>query len=291
MLEKIANPKNTRAVIEKYGFAFQKRFGQNFLIDLNILSRIVSGSNLTGEDVVVEIGPGIGSLTQVLAEAAKQVIAIEIDKKLIPILEDTLSEYKNIVLINEDVLKVDMAELVQKYNNGKPVKVIANLPYYITTPIIMGLFENHVPVHSITVMVQKEVAQRMQAKPGSKDYGALTLAVQYYSDPEILTHVSPGCFMPPPKVGSSVIQLVHRQERRLEDEKEQLLFRLIRAAFNQRRKTLMNGLCNEPSLNLTKEGLEQVLSDMGLDLRIRGEVLSLEQFIELTEKIHESFQR
>lgn len=286
MREKIASPKKTMEIINKYSFAFQKRFGQNFLIDSNILDKIVKGAELNKEDVVIEIGPGIGSLTQVLAEYAKKVIAIEIDKKLIPILEDTLEDYDNILLMNEDILKVDLNKLIEEENGGKQVKVIANLPYYITTPIIMGLFENHVPVESITVMVQKEVADRMQALPGTKDYGALSLAIQYYSKPQIITKVSPNCFIPAPKVGSSVICLKRQEPEKIDFEEEKLLFRIIKAAFSQRRKTLINSLINNESTQVSKEDLILFLREMGLEERVRGEVLSLGQFSALTKKIY-----
>ncbi|PKM93827.1 MAG: 16S rRNA (adenine(1518)-N(6)/adenine(1519)-N(6))-dimethyltransferase [Firmicutes bacterium HGW-Firmicutes-1] len=285
MQEKIATPKRTMEIINKYNFIFQKRFGQNFLIDSNILEKIVHGAELTKEDVVIEIGPGIGSLTQVLAENAKMVIAIEIDKKLIPILEETLIGYDNVIIINEDILKVDMQKLIDQYNDGRKIKVIANLPYYITTPIIMGLFENNVPVDTITVMVQKEVADRMQAGPGTKDYGALSLAVQYYSKPKVIAQVGPNCFIPAPKVGSSVISLKRFDEQEIEVADEKFLFRIIRASFNQRRKTLVNSISNQETLNVSKACLQQVLGKMGLDERIRGEALTLKQFIELSNYI------
>ncbi len=285
MKERIATPKKTMEIIHRYEFMFQKRFGQNFLIDLNILEKIVVGSELTSEDVVIEIGPGIGSLTQVLAEHAKKVIAIEIDKKLMPILEETLNGYSNIKLINEDILKIDLKKLIEEENEGKPVKIIANLPYYITTPIIMGIFEKNVPVENITVMVQKEVADRMQSSPGSKDYGALSLAVQYYSEPKIVSQVPATCFIPAPKVGSSVICLKKYVTSPVAVEDESLMFRIIRAAFNQRRKTLLNSLSNQEALNVTKEEVGEALTIMGIDLRIRGEALTLKQFSELTNII------
>lgn len=286
MNEKIATPKKTLEIINENNFIFQKKFGQNFLIDSNILDKIVKGAELTEEDVVLEIGPGIGSLTQVLAEKAKKVIAIEIDKKLIPILEQTLGNYANLTIINDDILKIDLMNLINLYNDGKSIKVIANLPYYITTPIIMSLFENHIPVESITVMVQKEVADRMQAKPGTKDYGALSLAVQYYSDPNIITQVGPNCFIPAPKVGSSVICLKKLQNRSLESELENLLFKVIKIAFSQRRKTLINCLTKDDTLGVSKNIIIEVLEKMGLDIRIRGEALSLEQFIILTKNLY-----
>lgn len=285
MKERIATPKKTMEIIHRYEFAFQKRFGQNFLIDLNILDKIVVGSRLTSDDVVIEIGPGIGSLTQILAEHAKKVIAIEIDKKLIPILEETLGEYTNIKIINDDILKVDLKALIQEENEGRPVKIIANLPYYITTPIIMGIFEKNIPVDNITVMVQKEVADRMQSGPGTKDYGALSLAVQYYSNPEIISQVGAGCFIPAPKVGSSVICLKKYDKPPVMVEDENLMFKIIKAAFNQRRKTLLNSINNNESLNVTKDEVSQALTIMGMDLRIRGEALTLKQFAELTNNI------
>lgn len=282
MKDKIASPKRTMEIIHKYDFIFQKRFGQNFLIDLNILEKIVLGANLSKEDTVIEIGPGIGSLTQVLAENAKRVIAIEIDKKLIPILEETLIDYDNITIINEDILKVNLIKLIDKYNDNKPIKVIANLPYYITTPIIMGLFENNIPIDTITVMVQKEVAKRMQAAPGSKDYGALSLAVQYYSYPKIIAQVAPSCFIPQPKVGSCVINLKKYNKPKIQVKDEKILFEIIKASFNQRRKTLVNSISNQRDLNISKEKLISALEKLGLDEKVRGEALSLEQFSILT---------
>ena len=254
----LGEPQNTIAVLQKYGFVFQKKYGQNFLIDPHVLDKIVAAAGIGPDDFVVEIGPGIGTLTQYLAYAARSVCAVEIDKNLIPILEDTLSEYENVRVINHDVLKVDIAKLAEEENGGKPIKVVANLPYYITTPIIMGLFENHVPIKSITVMVQKEVADRMQVGPGTKDYGALSLAVQYYAKPYIVANVPPNCFMPRPKVGSAVIRLERYENPPVTVEDEKLMFRLIRASFNQRRKTLANGLKNSPELDYTKEEIEAV---------------------------------
>lgn len=274
----LGNPGSTIAVLQKYNFNFQKKYGQNFLIDSNILKRIVAGAGITKEDVVLEIGPGIGTMTQYLAEAAKKVIAIEIDDKLIPILQDTLSGYDNVRVIHRDVLKVDLNALSQEENGGQPFKVVANLPYYITTPIIMGLFEQKVPVKSITVMVQKEVADRMQVGPGNKDYGALSLAVQYYAKPEILLEVSPGCFMPRPNVSSKVIHLTKHQTPPVEVKDEALMFSLIRAAFNQRRKTLVNGLKNAEQLSFSREEIEAALAKLGLSPAVRGETLTLEQF-------------
>ena len=278
----LGNPKNTIEILQKYNFVFQKKYGQNFLIDGNILDKIVDSAEITREDCVIEIGPGIGTMTQYLAEAAREVIAVEIDKSLIPILEDTLSEYDNVTVINQDILKVDMNKLVQERNQGKPIKVVANLPYYITTPIIMGLFESKVPLDSITIMVQKEVADRMQVGPGTKDYGALSLAVQYYANPEIVVNVPPSCFMPQPKVGSSVIRLTKYKKTPVEVENESFLFKIIRASFNQRRKTLVNGLLNAGNLNLKKEVIIESLEEMELSLTIRGEALTLEQFARLS---------
>ena len=274
----LGNTKNTIEVLQKYNFNFQKKFGQNFLIDGNILDKIVDAAEITEEDCVLEIGPGIGTMTQYLAEHAKKVIAVEIDKALIPILQDTLQAYDNVKVINEDILKVDIQALVEEENQGKPIKVVANLPYYITTPIIMGLFESHVPIHSITVMVQKEVADRMQVGPGTKDYGALSLAVQYYAKPEIVANVPPNCFMPRPNVGSAVIRLTRHENPPVKVKDEKLLFRLIRASFNQRRKTLVNGLNNSPELSFRKEEIAQALEEMKLPATIRGEALTLEQF-------------
>ena len=280
----LGNPKNTIEILNKYQFMFQKRFGQNFLIDTHVLEKIIKSAEITKEDVVLEIGPGIGTMTQYLCENAREVIAVEIDKNLIPILEnDTLAEYDNVTIINEDILKVDLNALVKEKNDGKRIKVVANLPYYITTPIIMGLFEQGVPLQNITVMVQKEVADRMQAKPNSKDYGALSLAVQYYAKPYIVANVPPNCFMPRPNVGSAVIRLTLHEERPVCVEDEHLLFAIIRAAFNQRRKTLVNALTNANELQLTKEIVQTALEEMGLSATIRGEALSLEQFAQLCE--------
>lgn len=274
----LGNPKNTIEVLQKYNFNFQKKFGQNFLINTGVLEDIIDAAEVTDEDMVLEIGPGIGTMTQYLCENARQVIAVEIDTNLIPILKDTLSAYDNVRIINDDILKVDINELAREYNNGRPIKVVANLPYYITTPIIMGLFESHVPIESITVMVQKEVADRMQAGPGTKDYGALSLAVQYYSKPQIVVNVPPSCFMPQPKVGSTVISLRRHQQPVVQVEDEKLMFKVIRASFNQRRKTLANGLNNYGGINLTKEQIQQSIEELGVPVNIRGEALSLEQF-------------
>lgn len=280
-------PKNTIEILQKYNFTFQKKFGQNFLIDTRVLERIIAQAEITKDDMVLEIGPGIGTMTQYLCENAREVVAVEIDNSLIPILEDTLSEYHNVTVINDDILKVDINKLVEEHNAGKPIKVVANLPYYITTPIIMGLFEKKVNVDSITVMVQKEVADRMKSGPGSKDYGALSLAVQYYSKPEIVANVPPNCFMPRPNVSSAVIRLKLYDEMAVKVENENLLFRLIRASFNQRRKTLVNGIKNSGELNYTKEQVVEALAKMGLNENIRGEALTLEQFGELTDILNE----
>lgn len=289
----IANPSSTIEIINKYKFAFQKRFGQNFLIDTHVLDKIISASNINSDDLVLEIGPGIGSMTQYLLENSKKVIAVEIDKVLIPILEDTLSSYQNLKLINEDILKLDINQLLKDEDYNSKIKVVANLPYYITTPIIMKLFEDNVPIQSITIMVQKEVAERMQAKPGTKNYGALSLAVQYYSIPKIIANVPPNCFIPRPSVGSAVIQLTgtkpdtsHLQDKKLFDEK--LMFKIIRASFNQRRKTLINSLNNSQQINISKDTLLKILENMNLPSNIRGEALSLEQFMELSNQIYKS---
>lgn len=274
----LGNPQNIIAVLQKYNFSFQKKFGQNFLIDTHVLDKIIRSAEITKDDFVLEIGPGIGTMTQYLACAAREVVAVEIDKALIPILEDTLSSYDNVTVINEDVLKLDIVKLAQERNGGKPIKVVANLPYYITTPIIMGLFESHVPVQSITVMVQKEVADRMQVGPGTKDYGALSLAVQYYAKPYIAANVPPNCFMPRPKVGSAVIRLECHEEPPVQVKDEKLMFRIIRASFNQRRKTLANGLKNSPEISLSREGIEQAIAELGKGASVRGEALNLEEF-------------
>ena len=278
-------PQNTIAVLQKYNFNFQKKFGQNFLIDTHVLDKIIRSANITKEDFVLEIGPGIGTMTQYLCESAREVVAVEIDKNLIPILSDTLSEYDNVTVINEDILKVDLNKLAQEKNGGKPIKVVANLPYYITTPIIMGLFESHVPVESITVMVQKEVADRMQVGPGTKDYGALSLAVQYYAKPEIVANVPPNCFMPRPKVGSAVIRLTCHEQPPVKVNIEALMFRLIRASFNQRRKTLVNGLNNSSEVHVPKDVIAKAIEEMELSPSIRGEALTLEQFAQLSNLI------
>ena len=284
----LGNPQNTIAVLKKYNFSFQKKFGQNFLIDTHVLDKIIRSAEITKEDMVVEIGPGIGTMTQYLACAAGKVAAIEIDKALIPILEDTLEGYENVQVINDDVLKVDIAKLAEEENGGRPIKVVANLPYYITTPIIMGLFESNVPIDNITVMVQKEVADRMQVGPGSKDYGALSLAVQYYAEPYIVANVPPNCFMPRPKVGSAVIRLERYDEPPVQVEDEKLMFRIIRASFNQRRKTLANGLKNSPELQFSKEEIEKAIEGIGKSVSVRGEALTLEEFAALSNLLCES---
>ena len=285
-MPKIGTPGRTVEVLQKYQFNFQKKYGQNFLIEPQVLETIVDAAHIQADDCVLEIGPGIGTMTQYLAEQAREVVAVEIDKALIPILQDTLSEYPNVTIINEDILKVDLEKLVKEKNDGRPVKVVANLPYYITTPIIMQLFESHVPLHSITIMVQTEVAQRMQVGPGTKDYGALSLAVQYYSRPEIITHVPPTCFIPRPNVGSTVIRLTRYEKPPVEAADESFLFSLIRASFNQRRKTLVNGLSNASGLNLSKAQITEALEQMGLPANVRGETFTLEQFARLSELLY-----
>ena len=284
-MDKLAKASNTIEVIKKYDFTFQKRYGQNFLTDTHVIDKIVDAAGLTEDDYVIEIGPGIGSMTQYLCERAGRVTAVEIDRDLIPILNETLKDYDNIEIINDDILKLDLNRLVNEKNGGKPAKIVANLPYYITTPIIMSLLENHVPVSSITVMVQKEVADRMQAGPGSKDYGALSLAVNYYSSPHIVANVPPNCFIPRPKVGSAVICLSVYSEPQVKVEDEELMFKLIRAAFNQRRKTLTNSISNADSLDFTKQETASALAEMGLAENIRGEALTLEQFALLSDRL------
>ena len=287
----LGTPTATAEVIQKYGFNFQKKYGQNFLIDANILDKIIDSAEITREDCVVEIGPGIGTMTQYLAEDAREVIAVEIDKNLIPILEETLKGYENVSIVNEDILKVDLNRLVKERNEGQPIKVVANLPYYITTPIIMGLFESRVPLSSITIMVQKEVADRMQVGPGTKDYGALSLAVQYYARPEIMLNVPPTCFMPRPNVGSAVIRLTRFEEPPVKTDDERKMFSIIRAAFNQRRKTLVNALANGLSyadkdgmmIHVSRQEVSMALDQMGLSQTIRGEALTLAQFARLSD--------
>lgn len=286
-MEKLSNPQVTIQTIKKYEFAFQKKFGQNFLIDDHVITKIINAAEIMKDDLVLEIGPGIGTMTQYLAESARKVIAVEIDKNLIPILGETLAEYDNVTVINEDILKLDINRLVEEENAGKPIKVVANLPYYITTPIIMGLFESHVPLQSITVMVQKEVADRMQVGPGSKDYGALSLAVQYYAKPYIAANVPPNCFIPRPGVGSAVIRLTRYEEPPVTVKDESLMFKLIRASFNQRRKTLQNGIANSPELPYSKAQVEKALEKMGLAANVRGESLTLAEFAKLSDIISE----
>ena len=283
----LGNPKNTIEIIQKYEFMFQKKFGQNFLIDTHVLEKIISAAGITKTDCVLEIGPGIGTMTQYLAENAGHVVAVEIDRNLIPILKETLADYDNVTVINEDILRVDIKALAEEYNGGKPIKVVANLPYYITTPIIMGLFESGVPIDNITVMVQKEVADRMKEGPGSKDYGALSLAVQYYAEPEIVANVPPNCFIPRPNVGSAVIRLTRHKEMPVQVKDPALMFKIIRASFNQRRKTLQNGLGNAPELPYTKEQIAAAIAEMGLTPTIRGEALSLAQFAQLSDILGE----
>ena len=288
MENRLGNPKNTIEVIQKYEFAFQKKYGQNCLIDTHVLDKIIRAAGVTKEDMVLEIGPGIGTMTQCLAEAAGRVVAVEIDSNLIPILKDTLKDYDNITVINEDILKVDIKKLAEEYNGGRPIKVVANLPYYITTPIIMGLFESEVPIDNITVMVQKEVADRMQTGPGSKDYGALSLAVQYYAEPYIVANVPPNCFIPRPNVGSAVIRLTRHQKPPVEVKDSGLMFRLIRASFNQRRKTLQNGLNNSSELHYSKEQIARAIESLGVPATVRGEALTLEQFARLANYFTEN---
>ena len=283
----LGNPKNTIEIIQKYEFMFQKKFGQNFLIDTHVLEKIISAAGITKNDCVLEIGPGIGTMTQYLAENAGHVVAVEIDRNLIPILKETLADYDNVTVINEDILRVDIKALAEEYNGGKPIKVVANLPYYITTPIIMGLFESGVPIDNITGMVQKEVADRRTEGPGSKDYGALSLAVQYYAEPEIVANVPPNCFIPRPNVGSAVIRLTRHKEMPVEVKDPALMFKIIRASFNQRRKTLQNGLGNAPELPYTKEQIAAAIAEMGLTPTIRGEALSLAQFAQLSDILGE----
>ncbi len=283
-MEKLSNPQVTIEILKKYNFTFQKRFGQNFLIDGHVIEKIISAAEITKEDTVLEIGPGIGTMTQYLAEAAGRVYAVEIDKNLLPVLAETLAEYDNVEVVNDDILKVDIAALVGDVSS---LKVVANLPYYITTPIIMGLFENHIPTDSITVMVQKEVAARMQAGPGTKDYGALSLAVQYYAQPYIVANVPPNCFIPRPNVASAVIRLTRWENAPVKVKDEKLMFKLIRASFNQRRKTLQNGIHNSSELPYSKEQVVEALRAMGLPESIRGEALTLEQFARLSDIIGE----
>lgn len=286
-MDKLGIPKNTIEILNKYSFVFQKKYGQNFLIDTHVLEKIVQAAEITKEDFVLEIGPGIGTLTQYLCESAREVVAVEIDKNLIPVLKDTLSAYSKITVLNEDILKVDIASLVMKYNDNRPVKVVANLPYYITTPIIMGLFENHIPLAGVTIMIQKEVADRIKAVPGSKDYGALSLAVQYYAKPYIAAYVPPNCFMPRPKVGSAVVNLTPYNNPPYAVNNESLLFAIIRASFNQRRKTFVNAVTNYEGLSYGKDTIYEALDAFGLPKDVRGEALSLEQFINIANYLSE----
>lgn len=282
-MEKLSNPQRTIEVIKKYEFCFQKKFGQNFLIDGHVLDKIIAGAGVTKDDMVLEIGPGIGTMTQYLAEAAGKVVAVEIDRNLLPILQETLADYDNVKVIHADVLSLDLEKLVQEENGGRPIKVVANLPYYITTPIIMALFEQHVPMANVTVMVQKEVAARMKSGPGSKDYGALSLAVQYYAEPYIVANVPCNCFMPRPNVDSAVIRLTRYEEPPVQVKDEKMLFKIIRASFNQRRKTLQNGLNNSSELNFTKDQIAAAIAEAGFSPSVRGEALTLEQFAKLTD--------
>ena len=282
-MEKLSNPQRTIEVIKKYEFCFQKKFGQNFLIDGHVLDKIIAGAGVTKDDMVLEIGPGIGTMTQYLAEAAGKVVAVEIDRNLLPILQETLADYDNVKVIHADVLSLDLEKLVQEENGGRPIKVVANLPYYITTPIIMALFEQHVPLANVTVMVQKEVAARMKSGPGSKDYGALSLAVQYYAEPYIVANVPCNCFMPRPNVDSAVIRLTRYEEPPVQVKNEKMLFKIIRASFNQRRKTLQNGLNNSSELNFTKDQIAAAIAEAGFSPSVRGEALTLEQFAKLTD--------
>lgn len=285
-IKHLGNPTNTIEILDKYGFSFQKKFGQNFLIDENVVKKIVREAGVTKDDFVLEIGPGIGTMTQILCENAREVVAVEIDTKLIPILrDDTLAAYDNVTVINEDILKLDIVKLAQERNGGRPIKVVANLPYYITTPIIMGLFESHVPLDSITIMVQKEVADRMQVGPGTKDYGALSLAVQYYANPKIVVSVAASCFMPRPNVDSAVIKLERYEEPPVKVMDEHLMFGIIRASFNQRRKTMTNSVCNCAALGISKEMLLEALQKCGLSPTVRGEALTLAQFAKLSDEI------
>ncbi|MCH1951992.1 16S rRNA (adenine(1518)-N(6)/adenine(1519)-N(6))-dimethyltransferase RsmA [Enterocloster sp. OA13] len=288
MENKLGNPKHTIEIIQKYQFAFQKKFGQNFLIDTHVLDKIISAAGITKEDCVLEIGPGIGTMTQYLAEHAGRVVAVEIDTNLLPILDETLKGYDNVTVINNDILKLDINKLVDEYNGGRPIKVVANLPYYITTPIIMGLFEGDVPIDNVTVMVQKEVADRMQVGPGSKDYGALSLAVQYYAEPYIVANVPPNCFIPRPNVGSAVIRLTRYKEPPVKVEDPKLMFKLVRASFNQRRKTLQNGLNNSPDIPYTKEQIVEAIESLQVSPSVRGEALTLEQFARLSNYFTEN---
>ena len=283
----LGNPKNTIEILNKYKFVFQKKFGQNFLIDTHVLEKIIKAAQIDKDDFVLEIGPGIGTLTQYLCEKAREVVAVEIDRMLIPILEETLASYSNVTVINEDILKLDLKTLIEERNAGRPIKVVANLPYYITTPIIMDLFEKHIPLINVTVMVQKEVADRIQAAPGSKDYGALSLAVQYYAKPYIAAYVPPNCFIPRPNVGSAVIRMTLHKEAPVKLVDEKLMFKLIRASFNQRRKTLVNSINNSSELSFSKEQIQKALESLNINENARGEALGLEEFAALANKLSE----
>jgi dimethyladenosine transferase len=285
-MSNLGTPEKTLEIIGKYGFHFQKKYGQNFLIEKNIIENIISSSGIDKDDCVLEIGPGIGTMTEYLCKNSKFVIAVEIDKNLIPILEETLKDYDNKIIINQDILKTDISDLSLKYNNGKPIKVVANLPYYITTPIIMGLFEKNVPLKSITVMIQKEVADRMRSKPKTKDYGALALAVQFYSKPEVIAEVSKNCFIPRPKVSSSVIKLIKFEKPPINVKNEKFMFKVIRAAFNQRRKTLQNAL-STLDIKIKKEELLEIFKELNLEEKVRGEALTLDEFARLADRLYE----
>jgi 16S rRNA (adenine1518-N6/adenine1519-N6)-dimethyltransferase len=284
----LGNSARTREVLERYNMSAKKKFGQNFLIDSGVLEGIVEAAGVTKDDFVLEIGPGIGTLTQYLAEAARAVVAVEIDTSLLKVLDDTLSEYDNVTVINKDVLKVDIGELAGQYNDGKPIKVVANLPYYITTPIIMKLFESGAPIEGITVMVQQEVAERMAAAPGNKDYGSLSLAVGYYANARQVLSVPPSSFIPQPKVGSAVVNLTRYDEPRVTVRDEKYLFEIIRTSFNQRRKTIANSISNNPHLGASRQQVQDALISMGIDERARGEILTLEQFAELSDILQTS---
>lgn len=286
-MAKLGNPKNTIEIINKYQFSIQKKFGQNFLIDTHVLEKIVRAADITKDDFILEIGPGIGTLTQYLCEHGKQVIAIEIDKKLIPVLDETLADYDNVEVINEDVLKLDLKKLVEEKSGNNKIKVVANLPYYITTPIIMELFESGIPIENITVMVQKEVAERIKSGPGTKEYGSISVAVQYYAKPYIAANVPPNCFIPRPKVGSAVLCLTPHTNQPVQVKDEKLFFQIVRSAFNQRRKTLTNGLYNAGFINLTKEEITDLIIKIDRPANIRGEALTLEEFADLSNLISE----
>lgn len=283
--EKLINPQVTIETIKENDFSFRKKFGQNFLIDIHVIEKIMRAAEISKEDTVLEIGPGFGTMTQFLAERAGKVIAVEIDEKLLPVLDKTLKPYDNVRVINDDILKLDLKRLSEEENEGRPFKVVANLPYYITTPIIMGIFENEVPVSSITVMVQKEVADRMQAEPGTKDYGALSLAVKYYAEPYIAANVPPNCFMPRPDVASAVIRLKTYEKPPVNVKNPGLMFKLIRASFNQRRKTLVNGIGNADFIDVSKDDVKKALTELEISENVRGEALSLAEFAALADAL------